>query len=209
MSRPEAEHDLDDGATEVVDQRPMRRARAPADLAKVASAAPGGRMAALHAAGMRQRRDFIILRRQGQPACRISLAHEAFFKTVWSLWTERRTAGEDDPGVTTADVQERHAEVATSSISAALRSMVRNGALRATDQQVGWRSQRTRYYPTETGVAAFALAEYLGEGSFVQVGRTTKSWRSRNEGEPGNLFQHAKLLRGGAEPAESVSVESA
>lgn len=205
----EAEHDLDDGAVEIVDQRPMRRAPAPVDLTKVAKAPPGGRMAALHAAGLRQRRDFIILRRQGQPALRLALAHATIFKTAWTLWTASRTAGVDDTGVTVADVQEQLPALATSSISAALRSMVRNGALRATDLQVGWRSQRTRYYPTETGIAAFALAEYLGEGSFVQVGRTTKSWQSRNEGEPRSLFHHARLIRGWAEPAEPVPVESA
>lgn len=193
------EHDMDDGATEVVSSQPMRSGRAPVDGAKVAKAGAGGRMASMQASGHAHRTEFILIRRQGQDVVRLSLPHGIIFKLVWQLWEAKRVQGEEDPGIAVAEVSElltaSGSPMATSSISAALRSMIKNGALKSTDQYVGWQARRTRYYPTTAGVEAFALAEVLGYGALVQVGKSSKAWKNRSNGEPSNLFQHAALLR--------------
>jgi len=206
-------HEMDDGATEVVVGQPMRSGRPPIDLEKVANTPAGGRMAAMSAAGAAHRRDYIILRKVGFPAVKIVLAHAKVFKTLSRLWGAKRAEGVEDPGISVAEISAALTEagepLATSSLSAALRAMVRNNAVRSAESFVGRIGRRPRYYPLEFGHTAFALAEVIGDGSFVQVGRTVKAWQSRSETEPSNLFQHASLIRGYAEPAEPVSAESA
>lgn len=206
---PEPEdYDLDDGATEVVESRPLRRGPAPIDSTKITRSPSGGGVARLLAGGDSHLREFIILRKAGKSPAKIALSHAHIFKVLWQAWEAKRVNGDEDPGVSVAEVSalldERGAPLATSSISATLRSLIRNEVVRSIDSYVGWRGRRTRYYPTDAGVQAFAMAETLGEGSFVQVGRTAKAWRSRDEGEPSNLFQHASMLRGWLEPVESV-----
>jgi DNA-binding MarR family transcriptional regulator len=204
---PKASPDMDDGAVEVVAERPMRRALNPVETAKVAQAPAGGRGRSLIGSSNKHNAEFILMRRQGQTAVRIPLPHVAVFRALWSLWSERRVNGAADPGVTVADLQ-AGLQMATSSVSSALRSLVKNGAVRSVDEHVGWRSRRVSYYPTDGGVEAFAIAEHLGMGSMVQVGKTISVWKDRSEGEPLNMFDHASLLSGGAAPADNDPVES-
>lgn len=200
--------DFDDGATEVVAAQPRRRGVAPIEIKTIAKKPAGGRVKSLTEAGDASRRDFIILRKVGAPAAKIAMTHAPVFKALWEVWQGKRTAAEPDPGVAIAEITEvlnrAGTPLAISSISSALRSLTRNNVVRSIDEHVGWRSRRTRYYPTSAGVEAYALAEVLGDGSFVQVGQTTKSWRYRDQGEPLSLFQHAALLRGWADPADPV-----
>lgn len=196
--------DLDDGASEVVERFPRRRSAPPAELEQIAKTPAGGGMERLHVGGQSHRRDFIILRKAGTPPVKIPLAHTMIFKLLWRIWEAKRVSGAEDCGATVAELSDalkaRGDVMATSSVSSALRSLLRNEVVRSVDQFVGVNGRRTRYYPTNAGIQAIALADTLGEGSFVQVGRTTKSWRGRNETEPNNMFQHASLLRGWSEP---------
>jgi DNA-binding PadR family transcriptional regulator len=202
--------DFDDGASEVVVRRPLRGHVQPLNGTQIAQAKAGGHMRMMTLAGDAARREFIILRKQGQPAIRITLTHVVAFKALWQTWSEKRVEGVDDPGTTSAELLQRIAvngrTLALSSLGSMLRGLVRGGAVRSTETGVGWRGRRTLYYPTEAGVQAFALAEMLGDGSFVQVGRTTKSWRSRSAAEPQNLFQHAARISGAA--PEPIPVEN-
>lgn len=198
-----ADHLLDDdGATEVVADRPARQGSAPLDGERIAKA-PASRGTRFTEAG---RTEFLILRKQDQPPVRLALTQHHIFKALWALWQAKRTASAEDPGVTIAEVSARlEGAVATSSINKALSSMVQNGMVRLVAQRAGFRSAANRYYPSSAGVEAFAFAEVLGNGAFVQVGKTSTAWRRRDEGEPMNLFQHASLLRGGAAPAATES----
>lgn len=198
--------EMDDGATEVVAASPLRKGAAPVETQKVARTRAGGRVRDLTAAGEKHRRDFITIRRAGALPVRITLPHLPVFKGLWEVWQSKRTAAEPDPGVAIAEISERLVEhgapLATSSIASSLRSLLRSNVVRCIDGHVGWRGRRTRYYPTSAGIEAFALAEVLGEGTLVQVGRTGRSWRQRDESEPKNLFQHAALLRAWAGPLD-------
>lgn len=199
---------LDDGAAEVVTRGPRRIAKPPKGVEEVSRAPAGGHMQRMLEAGVAHRRDYILLRKADQPATRITLPHAEVFKMLWRLWQAKRVANAEDPGVTIAEVGEALAAEgsakATSSVSSAMRALARSGATRVITAHVGFRSQRSRYYPSQGGVEAFALAEVLGDGSMVQVGRTSRAWTERNHAEPHDLFQHARLLRGWTEPVESA-----
>jgi hypothetical protein len=198
----------DDGAAEVVADRPQRPVLSPLDGAAIAKAPAGGRMRMMSEAGEAARRDFLLMRKAGQPPVRLVLTQVPIFKALWALWQAKRIAGADDPGVTIAEVSGALAAAdrptATSSISRALLMMTKNEVVRSVEVRAGRRFAAKVYYPCSAGIEAFAMAEVLGDGSFVQVGRTARAWRRRDDGEPRNLFQHAALIRGWSDPAESV-----
>lgn len=196
---PEAgAHDLDDGAHEVVDIHPARGRLVSASIEEAVATAAGGRMAALHAKSAPHRTDFLILR-SPTGAAKIALAHVPVFSAIWKAWAAKRVTGAADPGVSPTDIAEA-ADLEVSEVRTVIVSLLRNGLIRVATTHVGMRGARSLYYPSQAGVQALAFAEVLGPGSFVQVGRTNKAWTSRNHDEPGNIFQHAALLRGGAEP---------
>lgn len=200
--------DLEDHADEVVNERPRRPAVPPIDGVAIARAPSGGRMKKLRDAGDDARRDFLVMRKAGQPPIRLVLTQAPIFQALWSLWQAKRTAGVDDPGVTAAEVSARLAEegrpTATSSINKALGSMALNEFVRRVETRAGFRFSANLYYPSSNGLEAYAIAQVVGDGSLVQVGRTARAWRRRDNSEPLNLFQHAGLLRGWVEPAETV-----
>lgn len=204
-------HEMDDGATEVVDRYPRHRGVKPLDVAEAAQAPAGGKFAAMTAESVKASRDYILLRTQ-MGSARISLPHAVVFRSLLALWLGKRTENETDPGVTIAEITnhlaERGESVPNSTISAALRNLANNGAARSIETHVGWNGRRVRYYPTDAGALAFAFADVLGDGALVQVGGTQTAWRSRDAGEPMNLFQHAASIRRGR-PVETTSVESA
>jgi hypothetical protein len=193
--------DLDDGATEVVGVRPMRRGGAAIDLPKVVSSRSGGRLAQMRATAIEQSRNFINVRTPLGSA-RIALSHALVFHTLWRRWTANRAEGLDDPGVSMAELV-ADGEIDTARARAALAALSRTRIVRVVTQHIGYQGTRSRYYPTELGVQAFAIAEVLGPGSAVQVGRTREAWRGRNLDEPSDLFQFAALLRGGPLPVNS------
>jgi hypothetical protein len=193
----ETDHEDDDGAVEVVAERPMRAGVAPVTPGDIVTSPAGGRMKALSDAGDRHRREFVLLRKAGHPAVKIALPHAPVFKGLWSLWAAKRAAGSDDPGVTAPELTSWLAERGIeATISTAIRSLSRGGAVRTVVHHVGFAATRVRYYPTDEGVQTFALAETLGLGAMVQVG-ATPAWKRRDAGEPKNLFHYASLLRGG------------
>lgn len=194
----ETDWDPDDGAVEVVDQRPRRAAVPPAEIGDIVTTDAGGRMKALSDAGDRHRREFILIRKAGRPAVKIALPHALVFKALWSLWAAKRADGSADPGVSTAELTAwlaERGEVPT--LATALRALIRGEAVRGVHQHVGRAAVRALYYPTDAGVEAFALAETLGLGASVQVGAAPQVWKRRHAGEPKNLFHYASLLRGG------------
>lgn len=198
----------DDGATEVVHGSPRRKAMQPIVTEEIVRAPAGGRMKAMMQAGAAGRRDFIQFRKANQPAVRITLPHVGVFKAIWAVWSANRVAGAADPGVSVSDIKAHFKAcgrtVTEASIHLAVRSLTKGGGLRSTDQHTGFQARRVRYYPTEHGVQAFAMAEVLGDGSFVQVGGATAAWRNRSDSEPGSVFDYATLIRGGSylDPAE-------
>lgn len=208
MTAEDLFHDLDDdGATEVVSSQPRRRGSVVVDLETVAAKPAGGRMAAMRAIGAEHLSSFII-RRSPTGVVKIALPHARVFHAMWSAWAAKRAQGDPDPGVSAAEIAAA-AGCKPAQIRTAVTSLVRNGAARSVHTHVGWAGSRASYYPTTDGVEAFALAEVVGAGCFVQVGATTKAWRGRNQDEPSNLFQHAALLRGGAAARVPDLTESA
>ncbi|UTC29437.1 middle transcription regulatory protein [Brevundimonas phage vB_BpoS-Bambus] len=193
--------DNDDGAAEVVGARARRKIVRPVEMTAIAQARPGGRLSGAPAGG---KRDAVVLRKVDQPAVRLTLSHLPIFKAVWGAWSARRVQGADDPGVTVKDIHARLEDTGQAdlcgSVAGAVRSLVKGGALRTTDQHVGYQMRRTRYYPTTAGVQAFALAETLGAGASVQVGGTAAAWTNRAADAPMTLFEYAALLKGGALP---------
>ena len=189
------EHD-EDGAAEVVNLRPSRRERSTPSLEAVARSDAGGRMAQMRAKGAGHRRDFLI-HRSALESVKIVLAHEPVFAALWRVWSAKRVQADQDPGATVGEIAQAM-DRPQHEVRSVLASLLRNHVIRSTVAYVGRRGARARYYPSEAGVQAFALAEVLGPGSFVQVGRNTTAWRARNRSEPSDLFQHARLLRGGA-----------
>lgn len=200
--------DYDDGASEVVDDRPMPTSPPPIEAAAVARQRAGGRMKNIQAINAEYRREVISVRRAGAAPVKMAMPHVHVFQALWRVWQAKRTAAAEDAGVSIGEVSAALAAEglpsATSSVGATLRSLARNEVVRAVDQHRGFGSRRTHYYPTSAGIELFAMAEVLGHGAFLQVGKTLKSWQRRDVSEPKNLFQHAALIRGGAEPADSV-----
>lgn len=196
-----AQGHMDDFDDEVLEgfQQPARRDISTQSLNEAAHEVSGGRMAAVRAAGDAQRRDFMI-HRGPLGATRLTLSHVPVFRALWRVWTGKRTRQEDDPGATVGEIAEE-LQQDVKHVRNVLMSLLRNHLIRSTVRHVGWRGSRATYYPSDAGVQALALAEVLGPGHFVQVGRNTSAWRQRNLTEPGNLFQHAALLSGGASPA--------
>lgn len=193
--------DLDDGATEVVDVKPARRPRPIVDAGRIANAPAGGRMAQIRVEVPDRGGDFLTLRTP-LGASKIAFSYVGVLHGLWRVWSAKRAAGEPDPGASATEVAEA-AGVDPARVRTALTSLVRNRVARGITQHIGYQGTRARYYPTEFGVQALALAEVLGPGSAVQVGRTATAWRGRDQDEPGDLFQFAALVRGGAPPLQT------
>ncbi|UTC29633.1 middle transcription regulatory protein [Bajunvirus bajun] len=189
---------IDDGATEVVDLRPARRVPSPGSVADAMQAPAGGKMALMRAKGENHSREFVI-HRSPLDTLKIALAHQPFFAAIWRVWSAKRIAATEDPGATIAEIASEM-DLEPDAIRPAIASLLKNHIIRSVVVYVGRRGARARYYPSEAGIQTFALAEVLGYGSAVQIGRTTSAWNGRNKSEPSDLFQHARLLRGGAEP---------
>ena len=195
----------DDGATEVVNGRARRRITPPAEVRAIAQARPGGRISGGQPG---KPRDAVVVRKAGQPAMSLTLSHAPVFKAIWSAWSARRVQGLDDPGVAMTDITAYLEGTGQSALvgaaPGAVRGLVKAGAVRTTDQHVGFQARRTRYYPTEAGVQALALAETLGAGASVRVGGTTAAWTNRAAEAPLTLFEYAALLKGGAVHPETA-----
>ncbi|AFO71688.1 hypothetical protein Ccr2_gp144 [Caulobacter phage Ccr2] len=166
------------------------------DLTAAAQSVAGGRMAAMRAAGESHRRDFLILRGP-LGVVRLSFAHVPVLQALWRVWARKRLQRIDDPGANLAEIgAEMGLEV--SAVRPVITSLHKNRLIRTRRSHHGWQGVRATYYPSEIAVQALGLAEVLGPGHAVQVGRNASAWASRSQTEPGNLFQHAALLRGGA-----------
>jgi hypothetical protein len=186
----------DDGAKAVVAARPARGTLPPMDLGRLVRARSGGRMSDIRAAGKATPKDYLLLRLP-QGAARAPLGHAIAFQALWRLWTAKRVTGDDDVGSTYAEIA-CEAKITPMAARTAVGSLLRNQMVRAVQTHVGYQGVRTRFAPTAFGSQAWALAEVLGPAAFVQVGRVSKVWRNRSNGEPNDLFQFAALVRGGS-----------
>lgn len=187
----ERHHDLEDGSTEVVDHRPARTSPPVASLEEAVESPVSGRLEAARA--KINRNDYIALRTP-LGAAQIALSHLTIFGALWRLWAGK-TALKEDGGVTAAEVAEA-AQKPENSVRAVLKTLIHNRVVRTLSTHVGEAHIRTSYFPTEFGVQAYALAEMLGPGSSVTVGRTQSVWVSRSADEPSNFFKHAAFLSG-------------
>lgn len=188
--------EIDDGAHEVVDERPLRDLTPVDDITDIAVLAAGGHMARMRAAGDDARRRFILMRTQ-KGAVKMALAHVPVMRAILRGWAAKRVQAEADPGLTPGEIA---AAVGVASVTSVLLSLVRNGALRRKTTYRGWQGKTTLYYPSDLGKAAIGIAELTGEGSLVQVGGLANAWTARNLTEPPSIFQFADLIKGGLAP---------
>lgn len=195
---------MEDGAVEVVETSPQRKMPPIAEVKDAAKQDAGGRMAAMRAAGSKHRTDFIRVR-SPTGSVQISLPHMPVFDALWRLWARKRAEGEADPGVNVAELMEE-AKIEEPKLRNILKAFRRTGIARSVMTHVGWMGTRSRYYPTDEGIFAFSLAETLGHGTSVQVGGSAKTWKSRDQNEPDNIFEWSALYRGGVDP-ESLASE--
>lgn len=181
--------ELEDGATEVVTGRAPRDTGIVLDGARIAATPAGGRLAAGDVAGER------MVIRSPLGSARIMLSHSPVFKALWSLWTANRVSGAADPGVTAQEIADA-ARIDIQPARRSIASLLASKLIRSTVKHIGYRGARNTYYPTELGTQTFALADVLGPGSSVQIGRTQRAWDNRAKDEPGDLFRFAALVRG-------------
>jgi len=186
--------ELDDGATEEVASQPRRKAPVAATVAEVTALPPGGRMARMRLSAAQNAQDFTMIRAP-LGVTKIALPHLTLFGDLWRLWASKRVTG-GDPGATVNEVAALTGKP-LGSVRTILATLIRNGIVRSTHTSVGWGGSRARYYPTELGTQVFGIAQMLGPGTSIQVGKKASTWRSRSAGEPANIFRHAQFLRGG------------
>lgn len=188
---------LDDGADEIVAYSPRRAVRPAARLDDIVKAPAGGRMAHMPASD-RGLREFVLIRNQSG-VVKMALGHVGVYRAmVKASWRKRldRTA---DAGVTVGEI----ADVGgfdPDAIRDIIRSLVRNRAATAKVVHIGYQGTRALYYPSPRGEEALAIAEVVGQGSLVQVGRPVNAWKGRNMTEPPNLFQIAHIATRGLAP---------
>lgn len=190
----EAEEAFGDDA--VSPPRPTRSTLAPDDAARSTA---GGRLADMRLKAVDNLKDFVLLRGP-LGVVRFSVGHTPILKAIWRVWVQKRIARDPDPGASIADIVAATGEN-VKTVRNVVASLKKNHVIRSRVRYSGWRGAQATYYPSDAGVQALALAEVLGPGHSVQVGRTAQAWTSRSQTEPGTLFQHAALLRGGAAPA--------
>jgi hypothetical protein len=157
-------------------------------------------MAAMRAAGERQRSEFILYRGP-EGATKFAVAHGPVLAALWRVWSRKRVGGESDPGVSFAEIEtEIGGELPW--VRHVVATLVRNNLIRSVRFHVGWQGNRALYYPTEAAVRVLALAQTFPMGSSVQIGSTKLAFKLRSAAEPMNLFEVAKLMRAGVDPAE-------
>lgn len=187
--------DLDDGATELLSGQAARRVGPTIEFGKIAGEPAGGRLAKARMAARHGLTHFVILRTP-LGATKIPLSYAGVYHHVWTLWSTKRLHEEADPGVTIAEIMELEKSMASARVRQVLTSLTHSRILRLVTTHAGYQGTRTRYYPTQSGVQTFALAEVLGMGSCVQVGPASKVWLSKTGSEPTDFFEFASLLRG-------------
>lgn len=185
---------LDDGATEEVASQPRRKAPTAASVTEATAMPVGGRLASMRLAKAQNKQEFTMVRAP-LGVTKVALPHLTLLADVWRLWGSKRVTG-GDPGVTVAEVASA-TDRPVGGVRAILATLIRNGIVRSTHTSVGWAGSRARYYPTELGVQVLSIAQMLGPGTSIQVGRTASAWRSRSASEAANIFRHAQFLRGG------------
>lgn len=155
-------------------------------------------MARMRSAGDRARREFILIR-DATGVVKMALSHVPVFRALVRATWGKRVLGVADAGVTLAEIAETGG-LDPLAIRTALRSLVRNRAVRRRTVHTGYQGRRAFYYPSERGEVAIGIADILGEGAFVQVGRQVNAWKDRSMTEPPNVFQMANLISRGLAP---------
>lgn len=186
-----------DPSDETVDVSPRRAKRPVADLDAIVMAPVGGGMAHLPSSDQALR-EFVLIR---DPAgvIKLPLGHAGVYRAMVKAAWRKRLDRAPDPGVSVMEI----AEIGgydPDVIRPIVRSLVRNGAAAAKTIHVGFQGARALYYPSPRGEEVLGIAEVLGQGSLVQVGRPVNAWKGRNMTEPPNVFQIAQLVSRGLAP---------
>ncbi len=197
----EAAYDLDDdGAVEVVGNRPRRRALTPPDPTAIAQA-PAGQPLQLVGKGVA--RESVLIREPGRDPIHLPMAHLRVYELLRTRHNAILADATGDLGVTIAEIQEA-AGLSGSSARSALESLVRNKLATVTTSGVGF-GRKNFYFPTHEGDEVLGLLKRYSSGVMIRIGGTANAYTARNQSEPHNLFEIAALL--GARPAKVMEAE--
>lgn len=190
--------DHEQGMPFTEDERMPRALPRRQSLDALARSRSGGGMARLDLTAERALREFVLIRDPGG-VIKMPLAHVALYRALVRASWSKRVAGEADPGVSVNEIAEAGG-FDPDAIRPQIRSLVRNRVARSKTLHVGYQGTRALYYPTARGEEVLGIAEVLGHGSLVQVGRPVNAWKGRNMTEPSNIFQIAQLITRGIAP---------
>lgn len=157
------------------------------DAASVSETLPGGKVRNL----TYPRKDLVILRRQGHTPTKISMSYIEVFKGLWRLWLEKRVCRYGDLASTAAEITV-YTRIPAETVRSGLRSLVASGVVRRLDMYAGRTTRRYKYTPLPSGIELLAIADYLGDGTQIMVGRKVADWVRSDE--PPNLFDFAKIV---------------
>lgn len=192
MVNPDFE-DPTHGDAEDVEFRPLRSPPDALSTQKAAELPPGTKMASRQPSEASSQ-EFITYRTPSG-AARIPLSHYPVLAALWGLWARKRAGGEE-AGVSVAEIAEDSGLLEQSCWSI-VTSLLKNRLISRITVSRGYGGRKARFYPTTLGQELYALAEYLGYGSSIQIGKNETAWADRSNDEPESFFQWAKLLRGG------------
>lgn len=158
------------------------------DTQSVAEILPGGKVKNLEY----PRKDFITIRREGRTPTKISLSYVEIFKGLWRLHLSKRLERAEPLAVSVAELVEA-TRIPEDLIRTGLKSLVASGVVRQVEEFAARSSRRLRFIPMPSGVELLAIAEYMGDGAQIIVGRKVADWVRAEE--PPNLFDFAKIVR--------------
>ena len=182
------------GDAEDVALRPLRSPPDALTVLETAALPPGTKMASSVLPDARSS-EFISFRTKSG-AAKIALSHYPVLAALWGLWARKRANGED-AGVSVTEIVEESG-IPEPSVWSIITSLLKNEVVSRITVSRGFGGRKARFFPTTIGVEIFAMAEYLGYGSSIQIGKNETAWADRSNNEPESFFQWAKLLRGGA-----------
>lgn len=187
-------HEIDDGAVEVIEDRPSRGGIGDFEEDDIHVRDRGGKMAAMRIEAEDHLREFVVVRTPAY-AAKVSLHHMKAFKALWKGWVCQRVENENEVGLTIREIAERMGQP-HEALRTVIAALLRHRMIVSHSFYKGYGAKIARYRPTERGLEIYALAETIGPGCSIQVGGTPTAWKSRSNSEPASIFHHARL-RGG------------
>lgn len=189
-----ADLDPNDGMSEDVARSPRR---SPPDALSVQEVAeqPAGGLKALRGLPEAARSQEFVTLRTPSGAAKITLSHYPVLAALWGL-SARKRAGGEGAGVSVTEIASESG-LTEASCWSIVGTLLKNQLIHRITVSRGFGGRKARFFPTTLGVEIFALAEYFGYGSSIQIGKNETAWADRSNDEPENFFQWAKLLHGG------------